>query len=177
MTLQPRILAAAAPAAWPTLALALVAALALPMPAHADTATAGATAAASAATDPTLEARELRLAHELRCVVCQNQTVAESNAPLAADMRREIRTQLQAGQTDAQVVDFFEQRYGSFVHYKPPLRPATWLLWGLPFALGLGGLALLWRLLRRRQQVAPPTPLTEAQRERARRLLEEDTPS
>ncbi len=126
---------------------------------------------------PALEAREQRLAHELRCVVCQNQSVAESNAPLAADMRREIRNQLQAGRSDAEVVDFFEQRYGAFVHYKPPLQPNTWLLWGAPFVLGLGGLVLLWRLLRRRHRQALPEPLSAAQRERVRRLLDEDTAS
>lgn len=147
------------------LRLATVLAMGLALPVLADTG------------GPTLEAREQRLAHELRCVVCQNQTVAESHAPLAADMRREIRSQLQAGRSDAEVVDFFEQRYGAFVHYRPPLQPNTWLLWGAPFGLGLGGLVFLWRLLRRRHRQVPPEPLTEAQRERVRRLLEEDASS
>lgn len=122
-----------------------------------------------------LEAREAHLATQLRCVVCQNQTVAESNAPLAADMRREIRTQLESGRSDQQVVEFFEQRYGAFVHYSPPLRPSTWLLWGAPFLLVVGGLLLLLSVLRRRSRQSRPDPLSEAQRLRARRLLEEDT--
>lgn len=129
------------------------------------------------AQDPAdLEDREARLAMRLRCVVCQNQTVAESNAPLAADMRREIRAQLHGGRSDEQVVAFFEERYGDFVHYNPPLRPATWLLWGTPFLLGVGGLAVLLRMLRRRENPSRPTPLDEAQRERVRRLLDQEPP-
>lgn len=150
----------ALPRAWPVGCLVLL--LALPTRSDANAA---------------LEGREQRLAYELRCVVCQNQTVAESNAPLAADMRREIRSQLQAGRSDAEVVAFFEQRYGSFVHYRPPLRPSTWLLWGAPFATGLGGLALLYWLLRRDHHMAPPVPLTAAQREHARCLLEQEDAS
>ncbi|RZJ09668.1 MAG: cytochrome c-type biogenesis protein CcmH [Rubrivivax sp.] len=121
-----------------------------------------------------IDAREARLAAQLRCVVCQNQTVGESNAPLATDMRREIRAQLQAGRSDEQVLAFFEQRYGSFVRYTPPLRPSTWLLWGLPFALGLAGLAALVGTLRRRNQAEPASELDDAQRERARRLLNDE---
>lgn len=124
--------------------------------------------------DPALEAREIRLAGQLRCVVCQNQTVAESNAPLAADMRRVIRTQLRAGRTDQQVVEFFEQRYGAFVHYSPPFKASTWLLWIGPFALAAIGLAVLVTALRRRADRALPTPLTDAQRARAQQLLDEE---
>lgn len=100
-----------------------------------------------------LEAREAALAAQLRCVVCQNQTVAESQAPIAKDMRKEIANQLAQGRSDAQVVAFFEQRYGTFVRYTPPWRPSTWLLWCLPFLAVLGGLGLLWRTLRQRSQV------------------------
>jgi cytochrome c-type biogenesis protein CcmH len=121
-----------------------------------------------------IDAREAKLAAQLRCVVCQNQTVAESNAPLATDMRREIRAQLQAGRSDEQVLAFFEQRYGSFVRYTPPLRPSTWLLWGLPFVLGLAGVAALIATLRRRNQARPAAALDAAQRDRARRLLDDD---
>lgn len=123
-----------------------------------------------------LDAREARLAAQLRCVVCQNQTVAESNAPLAADMRREIRTQLQAGRSDQQVLAFFEQRYGDFVHYKPPLRPATWLLWGGPFVAAVLGLGALGVVLRRRSRQTTPVPLSADEQARARRLLAEDDP-
>jgi cytochrome c-type biogenesis protein CcmH len=124
-----------------------------------------------------LEVREARLAAQLRCVVCQNQTVAESNAPLAADMRREIRTQLQAGRSDGDVVAFFEQRYGAFVHYTPPLRPSTWLLWAGPFVGAAAGIATLLAALRRRGRQAPSAALSAADKARAERLLaEENTP-
>ena len=121
-----------------------------------------------------LAAREAHLATQLRCVVCQNQTVAESNAPLAADMRREIRVQLESGRSDQQVVDFFEERYGAFVHYSPPVKPSTWLLWGLPFVIVIAGLVLLLNVLRKRSRSHNPASLSEAERQRARRLLEED---
>lgn len=127
-----------------------------------------------AANSTELDAREAKLATQLRCVVCQNQTVAESNAPLAADMRREIRTQLESGHSDQQVIDFFEQRYGAFVHYRPPFRPATWLLWGAPFLFVLCGLALLLTVLRRRSSEHHTKPLSNEQRIRARHLLDED---
>ncbi len=97
-----------------------------------------------------LEARESRLAHQLRCVVCQNQTLAESNAPLAADMRQVIREQLRDGRSDDEVVSFFEQRYGAFVRYSPPWRPSTWLLWTGPFLVLAAGLGALAMALRRR---------------------------
>ncbi|KQY89341.1 cytochrome c-type biogenesis protein [Pelomonas sp. Root1444] len=122
-----------------------------------------------------LEAREARLAAQLRCVVCQNQTVAESNAPLAADMRREIRTQLQAGSSDGDVIAFFEQRYGAFVHYTPPLRPSTWLLWAGPFVGAAAGIATLLAALRRRGRQAPSAALSAADKARAERLLAEET--
>ena len=121
-----------------------------------------------------LEAREARLAAQLRCVVCQNQTVAESNAPLAADMRREIRAQLQAGRSDGDVVAFFEQRYGAFVHYTPPLRPSTWLLWAGPFVGAAAGLAALIAVLRRRGRQPVAAPLSAVDKARAERLLNEE---
>lgn len=121
-----------------------------------------------------LAAREAYLATQLRCVVCQNQTVAESNAPLAADMRREIRVQLESGRSNQQVVDFFEERYGAFVHYSPPVKPSTWLLWSAPFVLLVGGLALLLNVLRKRGRSNSASPLSEEDRQRACRLLEED---
>lgn len=121
-----------------------------------------------------VDAREARLATLLRCVVCQNQTIAESNAPLAADMRREIRAQLQAGRSDEEVLAFFEQRYGAFVRYAPPLRGSTALLWGLPFLAGLAGLGALAAVLRRRERSRAAPALDGAQRERAQRLLDDE---
>lgn len=113
-----------------------------------------------------LVAREAALAEQLRCVVCQNQTVAESQAPIAKDMRKQIAQQLAQGQSDAQVVAFFEQRYGSFVRYAPPWKSSTWLLWCLPFVAVLGGFALMWRTLHRRIQASSPG-LTQQERQRA----------
>ena len=129
-----------------------------------------AAAALQARADDRLAQREAALAAQLRCVVCQNQTVAESHAPIAKDMRREIQAQLAQGRSDAEVVAFFEQRYGSFVRYTPPWRPSTWLLWCGPFLAVLAGFALLRRTLK--QRAAGPAPLTPAQRDRARQWLD-----
>jgi cytochrome c-type biogenesis protein CcmH len=82
------------------------------------------------AEDPALEARVLAIAEELRCLVCQNETIAASHADLAVDLRKQIRQQLQQGQSEAQILDFMVQRYGDFVLYRPPLKSSTWLLWG-----------------------------------------------
>lgn len=117
-----------------------------------------------------LEAREARIAAHLRCVVCQNQTLAESNAPLALDMRRQIREQLAQGRSDEAVLDFFEQRYGAFVRYDPPLRPSTWLLWTAPFLLLAIGLVVLLRFVARRD---PSAPLSEDQKAQAAAWLRE----
>ena len=93
------------------------------------------------ADDPVLEAQVMRIAEELRCLVCQNETIAASHADLAVDLRKQIRQKLQQGQSEAQILDFMVQRYGDFVLYRPPLKSSTWLLWGGPFLLL--GVALL----------------------------------
>ncbi|MFD4838882.1 cytochrome c-type biogenesis protein [Achromobacter sp. NPDC058515] len=116
------------------------------------------------------EQRADKLAHGLRCLVCQNQTLAESNAPLALDMRKLIRGQLADGKTDAQIMQFFEERYGDFVRYDPPFKPITWLLWLGPFALLALGFLVLARTLKRRAGVRPP--LTADERARAARFLD-----
>lgn len=127
-------------------------------------------AAALAQEDPALDKRVTGLAHELRCLVCQNQTLADSNAPLAVDLRNQIREQLQKGASEQEVVDFMVARYGDFVLYRPPLKATTLALWIGPFLLlALGIAALLRRLTRRR---APEPPLSDADRARAARLLE-----
>ena len=120
--------------------------------------------------DQELQDREMELAAQLRCVVCQNQTVAESRAPMAEDMRLEIRSQLEQGRSNDQVIAFFEQRYGAFVRYNPPWKPSTWLLWIGPFLVALGGLALLRRTLRRTR--TSDAPLTPQQRDRACQWLD-----
>jgi len=127
-------------------------------------------AGSAAAQDPALEKRVAGLAHELRCLVCQNQTLADSNAPLAVDLRNQIREQLKGGASEREVIDFMVARYGDFVLYRPPFKASTLALWLGPFVLlVLGALLLVRRLLRRR---APEPPLSEAQRARAAKLLE-----
>ena len=111
--------------------------------------------AALAAADPVLEARMTRIAAELRCLVCQNQTIADSNADLAQDLRRQVREMIQRGQTDAQIIEFMTARYGDFVLYRPPLKASTALLWFGPALLLVGGLAVLLLVLRRRSRMAP----------------------
>ena len=111
--------------------------------------------AVPAAADPVLEARVLRVAAELRCLVCQNQTIADSTSGLADDLRREVREQLQRGASDEQVVQFMTDRYGDFVRYRPAFKASTALLWAGPallLAIGLGALVLV---LRRRMKLAP----------------------
>jgi cytochrome c-type biogenesis protein CcmH len=111
--------------------------------------------AAPAVADPVLEARMLSITAELRCLVCQNQTIADSHSGLAEDLRREVREQLQRGATDAQVVQFMTDRYGDFVRYRPPFKAATALLWVGPAALLVIGLGVLVLVLRRRAKLAP----------------------
>jgi len=127
-------------------------------------------AGAVLAQDPALDKRVTGLAHELRCLVCQNQTIADSNAPLAVDLRNQIREQLARGASEREVIDFMVARYGDFVLYKPPFKATTLALWLGPFALLAAGALLLWRRLARRR--APAPQLTEAERARAAKLLE-----
>ena len=135
-------------------------------------------ALAQPATDQAFEARLKRLEADLRCLVCQNQTLADSNAPLAEDLRREVRALAVSGKSDAEIREFLVARYGDFVLYKPPVRESTWLLWFGPFLL-LGGGVAAWLAIvrrRRRQEAAvdegAPAP-SAAAAERARALLDE----
>jgi len=126
--------------------------------------------------DPVLEARARTLSQELRCMVCQNQSIDDSDAPLAKDLRVLVRERLTAGDSDGQVMDFLVARYGEFVLLKPRLSWHTALLWLAPFTvflLGAWGLIALWR--RRRMEGAPgiaPAPLTAAEQVRVTELLE-----
>jgi cytochrome c-type biogenesis protein CcmH len=122
------------------------------------------------AEDPGLEKRVAALSHELRCLVCQNQSLAESNAPLAVDLRNQIREQLKAGKTERDVLDFMVARYGDFVLYRPPFKAATAALWLGPFVLLALGAWLLYRNVARRRRDEPP--LSAAERARAAKLLE-----
>lgn len=125
------------------------------------------------AADPALEARVMALAEELRCLVCQNETIAGSNAELAVDLRNQIRVQLTQGRSRDDILNYMTTRYGEFVLYKPPLRAGTVLLWLGPFGLLLLGAVLLWRQLRQQARAAG---LTDAERQRARQLLEGPAP-
>ena len=110
--------------------------------------------AAPAAADPVLEKRMLAIAAELRCLVCQNQTLADSNADLAVDLREQVRTLLRQGQSEKQIIDYMTARYGDFVLYRPPLKATTWLLWFGPGVLLAGGFAVLLLVLRHRARMS-----------------------
>ena len=109
--------------------------------------------AVPAVEDPVLEARMQRIAAELRCLVCQNQTIADSHADLAADLREQVRTMLHNGQSDEQIIKYMTDRYGDFVLYRPPIKATTWFLWFGPGVLVLGGLTALLLVLRRRSKL------------------------
>ena len=119
--------------------------------------------------DPVKAARAVKLAEKLRCLVCQNQTIADSNAELANDLRGQIREQIAAGKTDDEILTYMTNRYGDFVLYQPPFKATTLLLWLGPAILLLGGLALLLRNLARRR--AGEIALTDEEKSRAAQLL------
>ena len=101
------------------------------------------------AKDPVLEARLKAMSQELRCLVCQNSTLADSDAPLAEDLRKEIRTQMRAGKTDTEIVNYLVARYGDFVRFRPPVNNTTALLWFGPFMLLLVGAFMMFRVLKK----------------------------
>ena len=146
--------------------LALLAALCLVQPALARE-------AAPLAEDPAVEQRLTAIAEELRCLVCQNESLAGSRADLAMDLRREVRDLIKAGKTDAEVKDFLVSRYGDFVLYRPQVKPATYALWAGPFVLLLVGIGVLVNYLRRRSRQITEAPLSEADKKRAEALLKE----
>ncbi len=124
------------------------------------------------AADPNEAARARALAEELRCLVCQNQTIADSHAPLAIDLRHQIDAQIADGKTDREIVTYMTDRYGDFIVYRPPLNATTFLLWCGPFLLLAFGALMAWRFVAGRRRAAVPAPLSEAERQRARRLLD-----
>ena len=125
------------------------------------------------AEDPALEQRVIDVASELRCLVCQNQTLADSNAPLAVDLRDQIRERMRQGASERAVVDYMVARYGDFVLYRPPLKATTVLLWTGPLLLAISGLAALFLSLARRRR-ASRSELSEEEHVRAQRLLAGD---
>lgn len=125
------------------------------------------------ADDPVSEARLKHLAVELRCLVCQNQTLADSNAPLAEDLRREVREMIAKNMSDQEIIEFLTARYGDFVLYRPPLKATTTLLWVGPFVLVLVGATALVITLRRRAGKLVDVPVTEDEHRRVEQLLAE----
>jgi cytochrome c-type biogenesis protein CcmH len=122
---------------------------------------------------PGEEQRFKDVIEEIRCLVCQNQSLIDSDAELAHDLRAEVYDMMQAGNSDAQIVDFLVERYGDFVLYSPPVKPSTWLIWFGPFVLLLVAILLLVRSLRR-QQRATRAEISAADRQRLNRILSND---
>ena len=147
--------------------LLLILLLALPLAASAET-------AQPMPDDPVANKRAVHLADQLRCLVCQNQTIADSNAELALDLRRQIREQIAAGRSDGQIVDFMVERYGDFVLYRPPLKATTLFLWFGPPLLLLLGIIFLLRYLNARRKRVEQQPLSASERHAAEALLGSD---
>jgi len=125
------------------------------------------------AEDPVVEHRLIAISEELRCLVCQNESLAGSRADLAQDLRRELRTLIKAGKTDTEIKEYLVSRYGDFVLYRPPVKPITWVLWFGPFILLIGALVLLVRMVRRSHRSAVAPALDPAQRAKAQSLLQD----
>ncbi len=132
--------------------------------------------AAPMAADVAIEKRMVAISEELRCLVCQNESLSGSHAELAQDLRREIRKMIGEGKTDQEILDFMVERYGDFVRYRPPVKPTTWLLWGGPFVLLAGGIGALIAFLRRRSKESAAPALTEEEHRRAAALLDQSKP-
>lgn len=126
---------------------------------------------AGAAEDPALERRVQALSEELRCLVCQNQTIADSSADLAVDLKNQVREKLKQGASEKDVIAFMTERYGDFVLYRPPVKATTLLLWFGPALLLVAGLVALFLRLRRRATVEAEPALTDNERARAAVLL------
>lgn len=130
--------------------------------------------ATTMAADPVIEARLIVISEELRCLVCQNESLAASRAELANDLREEVRKLISQGKTDTEIKEYLVARYGDFVLYRPPVKPTTWLLWFGPFALLAGSVIGLILYLRRRTRLLAPTALSAADKASAKALLADD---
>jgi cytochrome c-type biogenesis protein CcmH len=129
-------------------------------------------AAPSVSDNPALEKRVLEVSNELRCLVCQNQTIADSNADLAVDLKNQVRQQLSEGRSKQEILKYMTERYGDFVLYKPPFNAATLMLWLGPFLLMLLGLIVLVRQIKQRKQELSKETFSAQEIERARQLLD-----
>ena len=134
---------------------------------------AGAKDAAPLAEDPAVEQRLVAISEEMRCLVCQNESLSASRSELAQDLRRELRTLIKQGKSDAEIREFMVSRYGDFVLYRPRVSPTTWLLWAGPFLLMIVALAVLITYLRRRNRAVGEAQLSEDETRRAEALLKE----
>jgi cytochrome c-type biogenesis protein CcmH len=123
--------------------------------------------------DPRIEQRMKSLTEQLRCMVCQNETLADSRADLAEDLRMQIREQIKAGKSDQEIIAFLTARYGDYVLYNPPVKAKTYLLWFGPFVLLIAGTGVLYRYLRIRRDKINEAPLTADERKRAEEILRE----
>ena len=121
--------------------------------------------------DPQIEQRMKNLTEQLRCLVCQNETLADSRADLAEDLRKQIREQMNAGKSDKEIIAFLTDRYGEFVLYNPPVKKTTYLLWFGPFILLIAGTGVLYRYLNRRRELIQDQPLTADEHQRAQEIL------
>ena len=126
------------------------------------------------ADDPVTEQRLISISEEMRCLVCQNESLAGSRSDLANDLRREIRTLIKEGKSDDQIRTFMVERYGDFVLYRPPVKPITWLLWIGPFVILIIGIGGLLTYLRRRDRSVPSLKLTDEDNRRIDALLNDD---
>jgi cytochrome c-type biogenesis protein CcmH len=126
------------------------------------------------ASDPALEQRLVSISEEMRCLVCQNESLSGSRSELAQDLRREIRDLIQQGKTDAEIRTFMVDRYGDFILYRPPVKPTTWLLWIGPFVLLFAGIVALLMYLRRRNTQVASTSLSDDENKRIDALLRDD---
>jgi cytochrome c-type biogenesis protein CcmH len=124
--------------------------------------------------DPVIEQRMVNLAQDLRCLVCQNETLAGSHAELAEDLRKDIRQQMKQGKSDKEVVKYLTDRYGDFVLYKPPFRSYTLLLWFGPFLFLLGGVAIWYFTLKKRRGLQPVDQVSAAALKQAADLLDKN---
>jgi cytochrome c-type biogenesis protein CcmH len=121
--------------------------------------------------EPQIEQRMKDLTQQLRCLVCQNETLADSHADLAEDLRKQIREQMKAGKSDQEIMAFLTERYGDFVLYKPPVKKTTYLLWFGPFVFLAGGTVILYRYLNQRRKLIEEQPLSADERKRAEEIL------
>jgi len=125
------------------------------------------------ADDPVVEQRLITIAEELRCLVCQNESLAGSRSDLANDLRREVRTLIKSGKSDPEIREYLVSRYGDFVLYRPPFKPTTWLLWFGPLLLLIGAIWLLLTAIKRNQKQKDLPVLDAAKRAKAQALLQE----